>query len=61
MQTKKNTKEEDEESLLQQLASKYIPYWPWFLLAFAVAFGGAYAHLKLATPLYEAKSDSDQR
>jgi tyrosine-protein kinase Etk/Wzc len=56
MQTKKNTKEEDEESLLQQLASKYIPYWPWFLLAFVVAIGGAYAYLKFATPLYEAKA-----
>jgi tyrosine-protein kinase Etk/Wzc len=56
MQTKKNIKEEDEESLLQQLASKYVPYWPWFLLAFVVAIGGAFAYLKFATPLYEAKA-----
>ncbi|HUZ58635.1 MAG TPA: GumC family protein, partial [Hanamia sp.] len=56
MQTKKNTKEEDEESLLQQLASKYIPYWPWFLLAFIVAIAGAYTYMKFATPLYEAKA-----
>src|SRR6185312_10958680 len=56
MQTKKNTKEEDEESLLQQLASKYLPYWPWFLLAFVIAVAGAFAYLKFATPLYEAKA-----
>jgi tyrosine-protein kinase Etk/Wzc len=56
MQTKKNIKEEDEESLLQQLASKYLPYWPWFLLAFIVAVGGAFIYLKFATPLYEAKA-----
>ena len=56
MQSKKITKDEDEESLLQQLASKYLPYWPWFLLAFVIAIGGAYAYLKWATPLYEAKA-----
>src|SRR6185312_8397096 len=56
MQTKKNTTPEDEESLLQQLVSKYLPYWPWFLLAFIVAIGGAYTYLKFATPLYEAKA-----
>src|SRR5665213_282078 len=56
MQTKKNIKEEDEESLLQQLASKYLPYWPWFLLAFVIGIGGAYAYMKLTTPLYEAKA-----
>src|SRR6185312_14308055 len=56
MQTKKNTKEEDEESLLQQLASKYLPYWSWFLLAFVIAVAGAFAYLKFATPLYEAKA-----
>lgn len=56
MQTKKNTNEEDQESLLQQLTSKYLPYWPWFLLAIIVAIGGAYTYLKFATPLYEAKA-----
>src|SRR5665647_790676 len=56
MLTKKITTDEDEEGLLQQLASKYLPYWPWFLLAFVIAIGGAYAYLKLATPLYEAKA-----
>jgi len=57
MQNSKNIQSgEDEESLLQQLASKYVPYWPWFLLAFIVAIGGAYAYLQFATPLYEAKA-----
>ncbi|HEY5369709.1 MAG TPA: polysaccharide biosynthesis tyrosine autokinase [Hanamia sp.] len=56
MQTKKNIKEEEEESLLQQLASKYIPYWSWFLLAFIIAIGGAFTYMKFATPLYEAKA-----
>src|SRR5690242_8931637 len=55
MQTK-NIKQEDEESLLQQFASKYFPYWSWFLLALIISLGGAYAYLKFAIPLYEAKA-----
>jgi uncharacterized protein involved in exopolysaccharide biosynthesis len=54
MQTKKNTKE--QESLLQQFASKWLLYRGWFLLAFfIVAIAGAYVYQKFATPLYEAK------
>src|SRR5665647_2308066 len=57
MQNPKNKNSgEEEESLLQQLASKYLPYWPWFLLAFIVAIAGAFAYMKFTTPLYEAKA-----
>src|SRR5665647_1115960 len=57
MQTNRHKMAEDnEESLIQQLASKYLPYWPWFLLAFIVAIAGAFAYMKFATPLYEAKA-----
>src|SRR5665647_1408461 len=57
MQTNRHKMAEDnEEILIQQLASKYLPYWPWFLLAFIVAIAGASAYMKFATPLYEAKA-----
>jgi tyrosine-protein kinase Etk/Wzc len=55
MQTNKHKMaEENEESLIQQLASKYLPYWPMFLLALIVAVGIAFAYLLYATPIYKA-------
>lgn len=47
---------EDEQTLLQILVSRYLPYWPWFLLAFLVAIGGSYIYLKFTSSLYEAKA-----
>jgi capsular exopolysaccharide synthesis family protein len=55
MQTAKNRiPEEDNDSMIQQFVSKYLPYWPLFLLAIVVACGLAYAYLKYATPIYQA-------
>ncbi|MEO8819560.1 MAG: polysaccharide biosynthesis tyrosine autokinase [Ginsengibacter sp.] len=39
---------------MQQFASKYVPYWPLFLIAVAVAIGIAYVYLRYATPIYQA-------
>ena len=55
MQQNKHTQsEENEESLAQQLASKYLPYWPMILLALVIAMGAAYAYLRYTTSTYEA-------
>src|SRR5665647_1109075 len=48
--------EENEEGLMQQLASKYIPYWPLFLLSLIIAAGMAFVYLRYTTPIYEAKA-----
>ena len=40
MQTNKHKMAEDnEENLIQQMVSKYLPYWPLFLLAIMVGGG----------------------
>ncbi len=55
MQPAKNRMpEENSESMIQQFVSKYLPYWPLFLLAIVLGAGLAYFHLRSATPLYEA-------
>src|SRR5674476_416154 len=55
MQTNKNRMaEENEENIAQQMFSKYLPYWPMFLLAILLAAGAAYAYIRYATPIYEA-------
>jgi len=46
--------EEVEESLIQQLVSKYLPYWPMFLIAIALALGIAFIYLRYKVPIYEA-------
>ncbi len=55
MQTKPHRViEEKEESFPQQLVSKYLPYWPLFLLAIVLAIGFAMLYLGYTTPIYEA-------
>jgi len=55
MQTAKNRMPEDNnESMMQQIVSKYVPYWPLFLLAVVLASGLAYAYLRYTTPIYQA-------
>ncbi|MEP6950538.1 MAG: polysaccharide biosynthesis tyrosine autokinase [Ginsengibacter sp.] len=55
MQTNKHKMaEESEESLIQQIVTKYIPYWPLFLLAIVVAVGIAFVYLRYTVPIYEA-------
>ncbi len=43
-----------EENLVIQLVSRYISFWPLFLLSGVLAFSAAYVYLRYATPLYEA-------
>jgi tyrosine-protein kinase Etk/Wzc len=54
MQSRKHKEEESAESMTEQLVSKYLPYWPLFLLALFIGVGAAFVYIKYATPLYEA-------
>ncbi len=55
MQVRRDSIHEDkEENIMHQIASKYIPYWPLFLLAIVLAIGIAYTYIRYATPIYEA-------
>src|ERR1700712_777365 len=42
------------EKILQQLAIKYLPYWPFFLILLVVSLSLAFIYLKVATPVYES-------
>ena len=55
MQTNKHRMvEQHEDSLAQQMVSKYLPYWPMFLLALLVAVSVAYIYISYTIPVYEA-------
>jgi capsular exopolysaccharide synthesis family protein len=58
MQTNKHKKAEAiEENLIQQIVSKYVPYWPLFLLALFVGTGIAFIYIRYyTTPIYEANA-----
>ncbi len=57
MQTsKQGMTEEKEDSIKQQVVSKYLPYWPVFLLAMLLALSLSYVYLRYATPIYEANA-----
>jgi tyrosine-protein kinase Etk/Wzc len=46
--------QEVEDSLIQQIITKYLPYWPMFLVAICLALAIAFFYLRLTTPIYEA-------
>lgn len=56
MQTDKHNKitNESEENLIQQISSKYLPYWPLFLVALVLGVAAAFIYLKYTIPVYEA-------
>ena len=51
-----NVAEQPEENLIQQLITKYLPYWPVFLLTMIVAISLAYTYIHFTTPIYEANA-----
>jgi tyrosine-protein kinase Etk/Wzc len=51
---KYNTLDQNNETIAEQLAAKYLPYWPVFLIAFIVGLGVAYAYLRYTIPIYQA-------
>jgi capsular exopolysaccharide synthesis family protein len=57
MQPKRNRiTVEKEDNLIQQFISKYLPYWPLFLLAILIAIGLAYTYIRYAIPVYQASA-----
>ena len=58
MQTNKHKRaEEVEENLIQQIVSKYVPYWPLFLLALFAGAGTAFIYIRYyTTPIYQANA-----
>ena len=46
----------NEENLIQSLVSKYLPFWPIFLLATLVGAAIAFAYLRYSIPIYEASA-----
>jgi capsular exopolysaccharide synthesis family protein len=51
-----NITEEKETNLVQQFASKYVPYWPLFLVAIIIGIAIAYIYLRYSTPMYQASA-----
>jgi tyrosine-protein kinase Etk/Wzc len=51
---KQRVKEERDDNMIQQFVSKYVPYWPLFLLSLVIAIAVAYTYLRYTTPVYEA-------
>lgn len=48
--------QEEESNIGQQIISKYIPYWPLYILATLLALVAAYVYLHFATPVFEASA-----
>lgn len=45
--------ENSNTSLFEELKSKYLPYWPLFVILFIIFFIGGWVYLNFATPVYE--------
>lgn len=48
--------EEAEDNLIQQFVSKYMPYWPMFVIAALISISVAVVYLHWAIPVYEANA-----
>jgi capsular exopolysaccharide synthesis family protein len=46
--------EKESPGMIQQIVSKYLPYWPLLIVFGFLSLAGAYAYLRYATPIYEA-------
>jgi len=53
-QHKSNNKK--EENSIVQVMTKYIPYWPMFLIFLLLSVAGAYTYLRFTTPKYQASA-----
>ena len=49
-----NINDEAEDNLIQQFVSKYLPYWPMFVIATIISISIAFIYLHWAIPVYEA-------
>src|SRR5882724_4756526 len=46
--------EKESVGMMQQIVSKYLPYWPLLIVFGFLCMAGAYAYLRYATPIYES-------
>jgi capsular exopolysaccharide synthesis family protein len=53
---RQRVREEKEDNMMHQFVSKYLPYWPLFVLAALLAFLTAYIYLRYTTPVYQANA-----
>ncbi len=57
MQKSKHKKTvEQKENFSQMLVSKFLPYWPLFIIFAVLSVAGAFVYLRYATPIYEANA-----
>ncbi len=54
MTTQNNLLHQEEESLIQKVFSRYMPYWPLFVIAFILAILSAWLYIQFSTPIYQA-------
>ena len=47
------TTDENEKSMFMQLAFRYLPYWPLFLILMVLGAGAGYYYTKTIVPVYE--------
>jgi capsular exopolysaccharide synthesis family protein len=52
----RRAEEDNEENVMQKAISKYLPYWPLFILLALISLSAAYVYLRYATPIYEASA-----
>mgnify|MGYP000703441669 FL=1 len=45
-----------KENFSQMLVSKFLPYWPLFIIFAILSVAGAFVYLRYATPIYEASA-----
>src|SRR5262245_13951650 len=45
---------ESKTTSINQLWSRYVSYWPWFVFLLLLAVGGAFVYLRYAIPQYES-------
>ncbi|HUQ65643.1 MAG TPA: polysaccharide biosynthesis tyrosine autokinase [Flavitalea sp.] len=50
------TLDQNNDTIAEQLASKYVPYWPVFLIALVFGLGAAYVYLRYTVPIYQAEA-----
>jgi capsular exopolysaccharide synthesis family protein len=51
---KYRTLDQNNDTIAEQLAAKYLPYWPVFLIALVVGLGVTYVYLRYTVPIYQA-------
>ena len=56
MQRSKYIDVDAEENIAQKVVSKYIPYWPVYILAVILGVAVAFIYLKFTIPIYEASA-----